>query len=486
MAWRTINATMWRGQTAYLEFLDSPIPNLSGPPLPKDIETRPTEGYIQISDLRLADQPAPPEPVSAISLAVLSDPAVIDMASLCVAYGRLLAQAVARTGALAPDREGLQILDWLLRNDLLNQTANPFDPKLGQLCAERRTVEASLPAPRRVLAMTDGDGQDERVFVRGSHKAPGETAPRLQLAFLPGRETSTTIRGSGRLELAKRLVDPRNPLTARVLVNRVWQHHFGIGLVSTPDDFGSMGQPPTHPELLDWLAANFVERDGWSLKALHRRIVLSRAYGMAGQSDPGIEQRDPQNRLLHRMPVRRLEAEAIRDSILAVSGRLDRKLFGPSVAPYLTSFMEGRGRPEKSGPLDGDGRRTLYLNVRRNFLPPLLLAFDFPIPFSTMGRRSVSNVPAQALALMNGPFVLQEARRWAEKALREPNRSPEERIRRIYLEAFARPPATEELQDARAFLKEQARRYETTEQDKQVWADLCHVLFNLKEFIYIP
>src|SRR5262249_13004659 len=152
-------------------------------------------------------------------------------------------------------------------------------------------------------------------------------------------------------------------------------------------------------------AARLVQ-DGWSLKKMHRLMLLSSTYGMASRGDADADQRDPENKLLHRMPVRRLEAECIRDAMLAVSGRLDRKQFGPGVLPHLTPCMQGRGRPKESGPLDSDGRRSLYLNVRRNFLTPMLLVFDYPTPFTTIGRRGVSNVPAQALALMNNPFVL--------------------------------------------------------------------------------
>src|SRR5262249_3869636 len=154
-----------------------------------------------------------------------------------------------------------------------------------------------------------------------------------------------------------------NPLTARVLVNRLWKYHFGEGLVRSPDDFGAMGQPPTHPALLDWLAAEFI-RSRWSIKHMHRLMVGSHAYRMRSTIEPESERLDPANRLLHRMNVRRLEAEAVRDAMLAVSGRLDPRLYGPGVAPHQTPFMEGRGRPASSGPLDGNGRRSLYLEVR--------------------------------------------------------------------------------------------------------------------------
>jgi hypothetical protein len=275
------------------------------------------------------------------------------------------------------------------------------------------------------------------------------------------------------------MVDPSNPLPARVMVNRIWKHRFGEGIVATPDDFGLMGRPPTHPELLDWLAARFVA-GGWSVKAIDRLIVLSSAYRMQSRLDPEAERIDPTNQWLHRANVRRLDAESIRDALLAVSGRLDRRPFGPSVPTHLTPFMEGRGRPSSSGPLDGDGRRSLYLDVRRNFLNPMLLAFDFPTPATTMGRRNVSNVPAQALTLLNDPFVLAEARRWADRVLAETARDPAPRPRldRLYLDAFGRPPTEDEAAESLAFLSGQ-------EDEPRAWADLCHVLINVKEFIYV-
>ncbi|HEV3002959.1 MAG TPA: DUF1553 domain-containing protein, partial [Pirellulales bacterium] len=182
--------------------------------------------------------------------------------------------------------------------------------------------------------------------------------------------------------------------------------------------------------------------------------------------------------------VRRLEAEAIHDAVLAVSGRLDERMYGPGVAVHLTPFMEGRGRPE-SGPVDGAGRRSVYQSVRRNFLNSMFLAFDYPIPFTTTGRRSVSNVPAQALTLMNSPFVVAEARRWAERALSAAGRSAAERLDDLYLAAYARPTCDGERQSALAFLDEQGRRYGGEPGDGRAWADLCHVLLNVKEFIYI-
>jgi hypothetical protein len=207
-------------------------------------------------------------------------------------------------------------------------------------------------------------------------------------------------------------------------------------------------------------------------------MMLSSVYRMSSfPGDAEAERLDPTNALLHRMNVRRLEAEPLRDSILAVSGRLDlRASGGPSVPTHLTGFMEGRGRPGQSGPMDGDGRRSIYLAVRRNFLPPMLVAFDSPNPSTTIGRRNVSNVPAQALTLLNDPFVLAQASLWGERARALDAESDRERIGWMYLTAFGRHPTEAESTRAEAFL---------ASRPDSAWADLAHVLMNLKEFSFV-
>src|SRR5262249_40233806 len=216
--------------------------------------------------------------------------------------------------------------------------------------------------------------------------------------------------GSGRLELAERIASADNPLTARVMVNRVWHHLFGTGLVRTVDDFGRMGERPSHPGLLDYLAARFVE-EGWSVKRLVRLLVLTRAFQASNRDADAGRRADPENRLLHRYPARRMEAEAIRDSILSASGRLDP-------APYRPRRQPSRDRavPDRRlfpGPLDGRGRRSLYIKPTLMEGPSFLTAFNFPGGKVAQGRRDVTNVPAQALALLNDPFVLQQAEVWA-------------------------------------------------------------------------
>jgi hypothetical protein len=240
-----------------------------------------------------------------------------------------------------------------------------------------------------------------------------------------------------------------------------------------------MGEAPSHPELLDWLACELID-NGWSLKHVHRLIVSSRAYRMASVPDPRNREVDPENRWLHRANVRRLEAEALRDAMLSVAGTLDQTFFGPSVPPYLTEFMQGRGRPAASGPLDGANRRTLYLNIRRNFVPALLSTFDFPAPATTMGRRNVSNVPAQALTLLNDPFVVQISRRWGVRVGAQSSATRGERVSRMFQSALGRAPTNNELAAALEFLDGSS-----SGDQLEKWSDLAQVLLNHKEFLFI-
>lgn len=325
------------------------------------------------------------------------------------------------------------------------------------------------------MAMMDGTGEDARILIRGNSSKPGEIVPRSFLTAIAGRDPLPIARGSGRLDLAERINDPTNPLTSRVIVNRIWHHLMGRGIVATTDDFGVLGQRPTHPALLDHLAAKFLA-DGRSIKRMIRYIVLSRTYQMSGRPDPSAVESDPTNQFWHHRPPVRLQGEAVRDALLAVSGNLNSEQFGPSVPIHLTGFMDGRGRPKSSGPLDGDGRRSIYVAVRRNFLSPFMMAFDFPVPFSTMGRRNVSNVPSQALILMNDPFVADQAAGWASRALRQENET-DQRIEWMYLSAFARRPTDLELDLANQFLGND------TSPDR--WADFAHALINTKEFIFL-
>ncbi len=492
--WHTFDLEMWRGRRCYLEFADTTTQDLHdmGPPAGCG-----PDGYVAVGDVCLSDQGPPGLPSTGAAIGLLGDAPVDSPRALAERYGRAVSESLAALadGSL-PDRSDAEprsaLLAWLLERGLLE-----LDPaatgRLGAMLASFREIEGRLPDPRRAPAMTEGTPEDEHVFLRGNPKTVGPVVPRRMLSALASdRGTTARAVGSGRLDLARRIADPANPLTARVAVNRIWHHLFGRGLVPSVDNLGALGDRPSHPDLLDDLADRFV-RDGWSIKRVVRELVLSSAFRMAGTSTPEAEASDPDNRLLHEMRVRRLEAEAIRDAILAVAGRLDGRMAGPGVEVHLTTFMDNYadsyGRPKTSGPLDGNGRRSLYVNVRRNFLTPILTAFDFPPPLVTAGRRDVSNVPAQALILMNDPFVAQQARRWAVRVLAIEGLDASGRVRRMYREAYARPPSEAELKAALRFLESHASELgiapERRRDDERLWADFAHVLINVKEFIFL-
>jgi cytochrome c553 len=512
--WIAHNLRLYKGHQAHLEF--SP------------------QGDADLQVLMVVQGDAVPgnplERPNALLLKELSRPEVTrSLGDVADIYGKLFGAAARRLrdhqGADAPrspgERDEAALANWIVQRYARlasDDGKKKVDAAFRSFAAEQQRLVAQIRRESRTApAMWDGPGEDERLFIRGNHKTLGEVVPRRFLEVFGGgrvqgsgfrvqgtggrrQEAGGSVFGSGRLELARQMTDTaRNPLITRVMVNRVWHHLFGRGIVESVDNFGALGKPPTHPELLDYLASQFA-RDGWSIKRLIRAIVLSSTYRMSSQdassasggrqpSDRQPPDVDPDNLLLHRMPIRRLEAEAIRDQILAVSGRLDRTQFGPPVGVYLTPFMQGRGRPAQSGPLDGAGRRSVYIAVRRNFLSPMMLAFDTPIPFTSMGRRHVSNVPAQALILMNDPFVVEQATVWSRRVLAEKNRAPEQRIEAMYLCAFSRPPSEQEVREALAFLKSQAKEHglprERMLDDPRVWADLAHVLMNVKEFLFV-
>lgn len=393
---------------------------------------------------------------------------------------RLKSRFVAALDAVrqaAVDPRDAHRVNWLLAHPELLGVESPLKALIADFAVQQQELASGIRGESRLApAILEGNGVNERVFIRGNYKTPGEVAPRRFLSALVGPNQIETDHGSGRLELASQMTDPKtNPFFTRVFVNRVWHHLFGRGLVGSVDNFGVLGETPTHPELLDALADEFA-RDGYSLKRLIRRLVLTDAYQRSSHPSDDAKKHDPENLLLQHGRVRRLEGEAIRDAILSVSGRLDSTMYGPSVPVHLTDFQQGRGRPG-SGPLDGAGRRSIYLASRRNFLSSFLLAFDTPTPFSTVGRRTVSNVPAQALILLNDPFVHQQADVWSKKVLAQPG-SASERIDRMYLAAYGRGASAEEAAACREFV-------ERSGNNPAAWASLAHVLINGKEFRFL-
>jgi mono/diheme cytochrome c family protein len=272
---------------------------------------------------------------------------------------------------------------------------------------------------------------DSPVFLRGEADNKGDIAPRRFLEILAGRNRALFQNGSGRLELASAIINPKNPLTARVLVNRVWLHHFGQGIVSTPDDLGNQSDAPTHPELLDYLALHFMQ-DGWSIKKLHRQIMLSNTYQQSSATNPRYAQIDPQNHLLWRANIRRLDFEEIRDSVLALGGQLDLTMGG---APVQLDV----------GPGGFSHRRTIYGTVDRRNLPEVYGQFDFANPDLTTGKRYETTVPQQALFMMNNPLVVELARRLVNGQEFKDQSGREPRIQFLYERIYQREPTGVEI-----------------------------------------
>lgn len=348
--------------------------------------------------------------------------------------------------------------------------------RLAELLANYRELEARVPVPTRVVAVSDEAPPFETpFFARGDHLKPGAPVPRQFLSAFTS--TPYQSRTSGRRELAEDVL--RNPLTARVMVNRLWHHVFGAGLVRSTDNFGKLGEEPSHPELLDWLSSEFVAR-GWSVKAMLRLMLTSRAFAMSTETSPVTAERDPENRLLSHAPLRRLDAESLRDTLLAVSGRLDRTLFGPGVPVPIPPGQRDDYTPV-DGPLDGRGRRSIYLEVRRNHPSPFLFTFDQPKAVAPAGRREATNVPTQSLTLLNDPFVVEQAGHLAARALARAG-DTNARLRWLYATALSRPATDAEVMRAAAFLAQQTA---ATGDEQKAWQDLAHAVSNLKEFLYL-
>jgi hypothetical protein len=385
-----------------------------------------------------------------------------------------------------------------------------YKARLKEIEENFRTAQKNLASFAEIRALYDVPGETHtRLLIRGEYSKPGRevqpgvpSAVATPVAFswsAPPKEAKTSGR---RLALARWLTQPDHPLTARVEVNRLWLHHFGEGIVSTPDNFGHTGTKPSHPDLLDWLATEFVAR-GWSLKAMHRLIMTSSTYRQASTASPALaevaKRVDPDNRLLWRQRMRRLQAETLRDTILAITGTLNQEKGGPPVAV----------QPQADGevtPIAGTAgqRRSIYLQVRRSQPVTILQLFDLPVMETNCTRRGVSTIASQALALLNGDFLISQADTLAARVLREKPGEPAAYALQL---AFGRPPTEKERAMLSAFLGEQtahraaalaadkengpevleatARNQAVGDARRKALADLCQMLLSANEFTYV-
>lgn len=401
---------------------------------------------------------------------------------------RWLVEMVQRWSIGTASAEEIQVLNNLLQTPWVTRSAS--HPQLKSLVSAYREVESRLSPPRTVNSMSDqGEGMNYRLNVRGSYYDLGNAVPRGYLRLLTrNSDTSAafTSTQSGRMELAHRVADGRNPLTARVYVNRVWLWMFGKALVDTPDNFGKLGAKPSHPQLLDFLAKRFID-DGWSTKKLIRDILLTQAWQQAGTGSTAGFDADPNNRLLHHFSTRRLEAECIGDAMLVLSGGFNSRLFGPSHDPFRTS--EDPMKRLFSGPLDGHGRRMLYTKVTIMEPARFLATFNQPEPKIPTGKRDITNTPTQALTLLNHPFVMDAAAHWGNQVIQDGNTNPEIRLETMLSRAFSRRIQEPELTDWKQTLEQLAALRTVPKggimDSADLWADIAHTIFNCTEFIYV-
>ena len=326
------------------------------------------------------------------------------------------------------------------------------------------------------MGVTDGNATELPIFVRGDHNRPAKKLQPRQFPRILSDAQPLTGKTSGRLELAKWITDEKNPLTARVIVNRVWRWHFGRGLVATTDNFGLLGQKPSHPDLLDHLAVWFV-RNGWSIKKLNKLILSSSTYRMISHGSTKAMKEDPENRLLSRAPLRRLEAEPLRDSLLEMAGLLDKKVGG-----YIWTFENYKlvfNHTSEDATTYESNRRALYLPVIRNHVYNLFELFDFPDPGTVNGNRTDSTIAPQALFLMNSPLILRTTEAMTQQILADKKLTNSQSVERLYVKVYKRPPTARELKRAVAFISNFAK-------DRQAgWQALCQSLVSSNEFLYL-
>ncbi len=372
---------------------------------------------------------------------------------------------------------------------LTGKTEEPAKADLKKLQAELATLEKNAPELPSAMGVTEGKPTDVPVLRRGNHLTPGAiVARRFPIVLAGERQNSLPKESSGRLELAKWLTDPKHPLTARVMVNRVWRWHFGQGLVRTVDNFGLLAEKPLHPELLDFLATEFV-KSGWSVKAMHRQIMLSASYQQSSTHDAKAAVVDPDNRLHWRANVRRLEAEAIRDSLLAVAGLLDRTPGGPALL-HLKNRDYIFDHTSKDKTTYASTRRSVYLPVIRNNLYDVFQLFDAPDASVPNGDRPTTTVPTQALFFMNSRLATDAADVLAEQLLAQTNLTDDARVRSLFVLTYGRAPTSKELERLTTAVATFEKDFTADVADmvkrrRKAWSAVCQTVLASNEFIHL-
>jgi len=466
LGWLRLDTAYRKGSHAHFEF----------------ITDQAERAFFGAAQIVASNQGETPRETTAPIVSLLQDDSPSSSDELALRYADRLQRAVRAWQAQSLSDDDNAFLDFFLRRDLL-PTRLAALPQLRESVERYRQLEQGIAIPRRAPGVLEAAAFDQPLFERGQHTRPVQPVPRRGLSLFGSAPFATSQ--SGRLQLAEQTASAQNPLTARVMVNRLWQHLFGKGIVATVDNFGRLGDQPTHPELLDYLASRFAQDEQWSIKKTLRLLMTSQTWQQVSLASATAQEIDGTNDWLSHMPVRRLEAEAIRDSILAASGQLNPTMYGPGVHVYFVNKTEGGG---PKGPLDGDRRRSIYQRIRRNAANPFLEVFDAPKPSTTRGSRDVTNVPAQSLTMLNDPFVIDQSAKWAALLIADGVTS-EQRVRRMFEVAFSREPDADELQASLAYLTELAAEHGVAAADVSgsvaVWQDFAQSLFCLKEFIYV-
>ena len=448
--WITLDTAYRKGSYAYLELT---LPDDSTNP---DKKAEPGLGWYGVRQVvfhatREAGPSGEAVVVQAPTLATVSD------------VSSALTEAATAWGQDQATEAQAALLDTAMRHNVLD-SSTVRSPKLAALTGEYRKLEAELSSPRRAPGLLEADGFDQPLYVRGDHKKPAAAIPRRYLEVFDAKPFATT--GSGRLELAEKIASPDNPLTARVMTNRLWHHVFGRGLVGTVDNFGRLGDQPTHPELLDYVTRRFIDRN-WSVKALLRDLLLTDAFQRSSLPTTSALAKDANNDLLAHVRVRRLEGEALRDSLITLAGKREDRMYGP-------------GDNAVAAPKD-QVRRSVYLTIKRNTLNPLITTFDGPKPFTTVGRRDATNVPAQSLTLLNDLFVIDAAKQWATTLDRsQPDAA---KVDTLFLQALGRKATPSEQASAGRYLADLKASH--ADKPALIWQDFAQSVLNLKEFLYL-
>ena len=421
--WIRFKTDYWAGETGYLELTTN-----GNHPVEAGNAERSWFGVTEAFHAT-HDEPAPKDEISEILSPLFSTSfSVTNSRDLTILYKQVIKDAIKAWGDNSISDAQSRILNLLIKEGILPNSQKEI-PTVKNLVLKYREIESLIKAPRLAPGLLDGEPFEQALFERGDHKKPAHKVPRR---FLEAIDPTPYPKDSiGRLEFANDLLRKDNPFTSRVIVNRIWHHLFGNGIVRTPDNFGRLGEKPSHPELLDFLATKFRE-DGWSIKNMVKFLVSSKAFRASSKPSAKAQQHDPKNLLLSHANLRRLEAEAIYDSMLLVSGRIK-----------LDRVAEGNSEPANSS------RRSVYRQIKRNNLDPFLSVFDAPVPTSTKGRRDVTNVPAQSLTLMNDPVVIRAAREFANL---HKNGDLEDRITIMFRNSLGRNPTQMEVKQSMDYL----------------------------------